>query len=308
MIAIRDAFGEALLAEGLKNENIVALEADVGGSTKSALFGNRMPERYFNVGICEINMAAMAAGFASAGMIPFVNTFGVFLATRAADPIQSLIAYDKLNVKLCGTYVGMSDSYDGASHHAITDVAFMRSLPNMTVITPADATSTKKAVEAAAQYEGPVYLRLSRAPAPVLYDDNLEFTIGKGIIVKDGRDVTIMTTGTLLSKALEAAALLDGMGVDARVVDMHTIKPLDLELVLRCARETKAIVTVEEHSLYGGLYSAVAEVLAGEKKENAVVSGIGMKDFAESGAYEALLEKYGFSAEHIAKVCLNSIK
>lgn len=300
-IAIRDAFGEALLKLGKVNDKIVALEADVGGSTKSAVFGKEFPERYYNVGISELNMVAMSAGMASEGMIPFVNTFAVFLATRGGDPIQSLIAYDKLNVKLCGTYTGMSDSYDGASHHAITDMAYVRAIPNMTVITVADAVETEKAVFAVAEYDGPVYLRLSRAAVPVVYDENMKFEIGKGITVREGSDVTIITTGTILSKALEAAEKLEAQGIKATVVDMHTVKPIDAELVVECAKKTGAIVTVEEHSLQGGLYSAVSEVLAAACPTP--VEAIGATKFAESGDYEELLEKYGYGADSIAEAC-----
>ena len=305
-IAIRDAYGKALLELGKKNEKIVALDADVGGSTKSALFGKEFPERYYNVGISELNMVAMSAGMASEGMIPFVNTFAVFLATRGGDPIQSLIAYDKLNVKLCGTYTGMSDSYDGASHQAITDMAFVRAIPNMTVITAADAVETEKAVEAIAEYDGPVYLRLSRAAVPVVYDESMKFEIGKGIKVKEGSDLTIITTGTILSKAVEAAEILEKEGIHVTLVDMHTVKPIDEELIIECARKTGALVIVEEHSLQGGLYSAVCEVVA--KNCPTIVEGIGATQFAESGDYEQLLEKYGYGAESIAEKCREVIK
>lgn len=300
-IAIRDAFGDALLKLGEKHDNIVALEADVGGSTKSAVFGKAFPDRYFNVGISEINMVSMAAGFALNGYIPFVNTFATFLTTRGADPIQSLIAYDKLNVKLAGTYCGLSDSYDGASHHGITDMAFVRAIPNMTVISVSDAVQTEKAVFALAEYDGPVYLRLSRAAAPVIYDENLNFEIGKGIVLKYGKDVTIIATGTVIHKALEAAEALEAEGISATVVDMHTVKPIDTNLILNCANMTGAIVTVEEHSIYGGLGSAVAEVLAAECPTP--MEFIGATDFAESGDYEELLDKYGYSAKNIAEKC-----
>ena len=263
-IAIRDAFGEALKKLGGVNDKVVALDADVGGSTKSAVFGKEYSDRYFNVGISEMNMVSMAAGLAADGYIPFANTFAVFLITRGADPIQALISYDKLNVKLAGTYCGLSDSYDGASHQAITDIALMRAIPNMTVVSVSDAVETEKAVFAAAEYEGPVYLRLSRAAAPVIYDENMKFKIGKGITVREGKDVTIIATGTVLHKAIEAAELLKTEGISANVVDMHTIKPIDKELIISCAKNTGAIVTVEEHSVYGGLGSAVAEVLAEE--------------------------------------------
>lgn len=300
-VAIRDAFGNALLKLGEKHDNIVALEADVGGSTKSAVFGKAFPERYFNVGISEINMVSMAAGFASNGYVPFVNTFATFLTTRGADPIQSLIAYDKLNVKLAGTYCGLSDSYDGASHHGITDMAFVRAIPNMTIVSVSDAVQTEKAVFALAEYDGPVYLRLSRAAAPVIYEEDLNFEIGKGIVLRKGKDVTIIATGTVLHKAIAAAEALETEGISATVVDMHTIKPIDTNLILKCAQMTGAIVTVEEHSIYGGLGSAVAEVLAAECPTP--MEFVGATDFAESGDYNELLDKYGYSPKNIAEKC-----
>lgn len=300
-IAIRDAFGQALKKLGRINDKVVALDADVGGSTKSAEFGKEYSERYFNVGISEMNMVSMAAGLATTGYIPFANTFAVFLTTRGADPIQALISYDKLNVKLAGTYCGLSDSYDGASHQAITDIALMRAIPNMTVISVSDAVETEKAVFAAAEYEGPVYLRLSRADAPILYEENMKFEIGKGITVREGKDVTIIATGTVLHKAIEAAELLKTENVNVNVVDMHTIKPIDKELVISCAKNTGAIVTVEEHSVYGGLGSAVAEVLAAEYPTP--IEMVGASEFAESGDYEKLLEKYGYSAKSISEKC-----
>lgn len=304
-VAIRDAFGDALLKLGEKHDNIVALEADVGGSTKSAVFGKAFPERYFNVGISEMNMVSMAAGFASNGYVPFVNTFATFLTTRGADPIQSLIAYDKLNVKLAGTYCGLSDSYDGASHHGITDMAFVRAIPNMTVVSVSDAVQTEKAVFALAEYDGPVYLRLSRAAAPVIYTEDLNFEIGKGIVLRYGKDVTIIATGTVLHKAIAAAEALEAEGILATIVDMHTIKPIDSNLILNCAEMTGAIVTVEEHSIYGGLGSAVAEVLASGRPTP--MEFVGATDFAESGDYDELLDKYGYSANAIAAKCKKAI-
>ena len=301
MTAIRDAYGAALKELGEQDVRIVGLEADVASSTKSGIFGSAFPERYFNVGISELNMVSMAAGFAREGMIPYVNTFAVFMTTRGADPIQSLIAYDNLNVKLCGTYCGLSDSYDGASHQAITDLAFVRAIPNMTVITAADGAETRKAVFAMAEHDGPVYLRLSRAEAPVYYSDDMDFQIGRGITVREGGDVTIITTGTVLHKALEAADLLAQEGISATVVDMHTIKPIDRDLVIQCAIRTGAIVTVEEHSIYGGLGSAVAEVLVENKP--VPMERIGAVDFAESGDYGELLVKYGYSPQAIAGKC-----
>lgn len=300
-IAIRDAYGEALLKLGRVNDKIVALEADVGGSTKSIVFGKEFPERYFNVGISEINMVAMSAGFATSGYIPFVNTFAAFLASRGLDPIQSFIGYDKLNVKLAGTYCGLSDSYDGASHHAITDIACVRAIPNMTVISVSDAVQTEKAVFALADYNGPAYLRLSRAPAPVIYDETTEFVIGKGITLRQGNDVAIIATGTVLHKALEAATLLEQEGISATVIDIHTIKPIDKELIIEAAQRTGAVVVVEEHSIYGGLGSAVCEVLS--ENYPVPVHCIGVTEYAQSGDYEQLLERYGFSGKNIADKC-----
>jgi len=298
-IAIRDVFGEALMELGAANENIVVLEADVGSSTKSITFGKEYPERYFNVGISEINMVNMATGLALTGFTPYVNTFAVFIASRALDPVQSLIAYDGLNVRLCGAYCGLSDSYDGASHQAITDIAAMRAIPGMTVISVADPMETKKAVFALAAYEGPVYLRLSRAEVPALYNQEKEFVIGKGIVLKEGSDVTIIATGTILYQVVKAAELLEEDGIRAAVVNIHTIQPIDKELLIEYAKKTGAVLTVEEHSIYGGLGSAVTEVLACECP--VPVSIMGMTGFAESGALDQLLEKYGYSAENIAK-------
>ena len=298
MIAIRDAFGLALRDLGAVNNKVVALEADVGSSTKSILFGQEYPDRYFNVGISELNMVNISTGLALEDFIPYVNTFAVFLASRALDPIQSLIAYDGLNVRLCGTYCGLSDSYDGASHQAITDIAAMRSIPGMTVICGSDAVQTKKAVFALADYKGPAYLRLSRAPAPIVYGEDIEFEIGKGYVLREGGDVTILTTGTVLHQALKAAELLEDEGIRATVVDMHTVQPIDRELVISCAKKTGAVLTVEEHSVYGGLGGAVTELLSAECP--VPVSILGCTGFAESGNLDQLMEKYGFSAKNIA--------
>ncbi|MEA5011751.1 MAG: transketolase C-terminal domain-containing protein [Angelakisella sp.] len=297
-MALRDAYGNALAKLGGINDKVVALEADVGGSTKSAVFGKAYPDRYYNVGIAELNMVSMAAGMASCGMIPFVNTFSVFLATRGADPIQSLLAYDNMHVICAGTYCGMSDSYDGASHHAITDMAFVRSIPGMTLISVCDPVETEKAVFAAAKHNGPVYLRLSRADAPYIFDDSYNFEIGKGVELKEGKDVTIVATGYMVHKALEAAQLLKAEGIDAGVVNIHTVEPIDSELIVKCAKATGAIVTAEEHSIRGGLGSAVAEVLASECP--VPMGFVGSTQFAESGDYEQLLTKYGLDAAAIA--------
>ena len=297
-VAIRDAYGEALKALGEKNDKVVALEADVGNSTKSIIFGKAFPERYFEVGISELNMVNMAVGMAREGMIPFVNTFSTFLATRAVDPIVSQIGYDHLNVKLAGTYVGLSDSYDGASHHAITDMAFIRSIPGMVVISPSDAEMTKQAVFASAEYDGPVYLRLSRAAAPCLYNESsLRFEIGKGILVKEGKDITIVVTGTLLAEAMKAGDLLKEEGFIAEDIDMPCVKPLDEELLISSVMKTGAVVTFEEASICGGLYGAVTECTA--RIHPVPADGIGATDYAESGDLDKLLIKYGYTAENL---------
>ena len=304
-IALRDAYGDALAKLGGKNPKVVVLEADVGSSSKSIVFGKAFPERYYNVGISELDMNSMAAGFASCGLVPFANTFAVFMTLRGGDPINSLICYDKLNVKLAGTYCGLSDSYDGASHHSTADIAMMRALPNMTIISVCDAVETEKAVFAAAALEGPVYLRLSRAPAPVIFDESYDFRVGKGVVLADGADVTLVATGYMVHKALEAARLLAEENISARVVNIHTIKPLDEELIARCAGETGAVVVAEEHSIYGGLGSAVAEALG--RRCPVPLELVGTTGYAESGDYEELLIKYGMNAMSIAHMAKAAI-
>ncbi|MGE4282086.1 MAG: transketolase family protein [Clostridia bacterium] len=305
--AIRDAYGEVLAKIGRENKDVVVLDADVASSSKSILFGKEFQDRFYNVGIAEANMVAIAAGLATVGKIPFVNTFAAFMVLRGADPIRSLISYTSLNVKLAGTYAGLSDSYDGASHHAITDIAFMRALPNMTVISVADAVETEKAVRAVTDFKGPVYLRLSRAEVPIIFDENYKFQIGKGVQLADGNDVTIIATGYMVTKSLEAAQQLRAKGIKARVVNIHTIKPIDKQLLIQCAQETGAVVTAEEHNIYGGLGSAVAEVLG--KEYPVPMEVVGIEDvFAESGDYEQLLKKYGLSAENIVSKVEKVIK
>jgi len=306
MISIRDAYGDALAELGAENNKVVVLEADVGSSSKSIVFGKAFPSRYYNVGISELNMNAMAAGFASCGLIPFTNTFSVFMTLRGGDPINSIIAYDNLNVKLAGAYCGLSDSYDGASHHSIGDIAILRAIPNMTVISVCDAVETRKAVFAIAEHIGPVYLRLSRALAPVIFDDNYIFEIGRGVIVEDGTDVTIISSGQVLHECIKASEILKSKGISARVVNIHTIKPLDKDLILRCARETKAIVTVEEHSVFGGLGSAVAELCAVKFPKPMEI--IGITEFSQSGDYYELYKKHGLTCDQIAEKAGNLLK
>ncbi len=305
MIAIRDAYGDALQKLGAVNSDVVVLEADAGSSSKSILFSKKYPERYFNVGIAELNMTAMAAGFALGKMIPFVNTFAAFMTTRASDPIGSLIAYDNLNVKLCGTYSGLSDSYDGASHNSISDLAYVTSLPNMTVISVCDAVETEKAVFAAARWEGPVYLRLSRAPAEVIFDWDYQFVIGKGVKLLKGEDATIIATGYMVQKSMIAAEMLKKQGIYTTVVDLHTFKPIDRDLIVACAKETGCMVVAEEHSVHGGLGSTVAKVVTEEYP--VPMEFVGINQFAESGDYEALLHKYHLDADEITRAVRKAI-
>ncbi len=301
MKAMREAYGEELVELGKTNNKVVALDADVSGSTRSALFGKAFPDRFFNVGIAEGNMAAMAAGFALADKIPFINTFAFLMAARATDPIRSLIAYNKLNVKVVGAYGGFSDSYDGGSHQAIEDVAIMRSLPNLKVIIPADEYAARAAVRAVAEYFGPIYLRLNRAEVPPVYStDNCSFVIGKGNVLAEGKTVTIIANGYMVHRAMQAREILLNEGIDAEVIDMHTVKPIDSELVIRSAAKTGAVVTAEEASIIGGLGSAVAEVLAVNKP--VPMEFVGVKDvFGESGDYQQLLSKFGLDTPSIVQ-------
>ena len=297
---IREVYGSVLAELGDTNENIVVLDADLSGSTKSAIFGKAHPERFFNMGKAEQNMVATAAGMAACGKIPFVNTFTVFLTSLGLLSARDQICYANLNVKFGGAYCGMSDALDGASHHATEDIAFMRALPNMKVIAPADAAAARWATKYAVENYGPMYLRLSREVYPDLYTEDTKFELGKGAIVRDGSDVTVIACGIMVHKALEAANLLEERLISVRVVDMYSIKPIDRELIVKCAKETGAIVTAEEHSVIGGLGGAVAEVLA--KAGCAVPTEmVGMQDrHGESGPYAKILAKYGLDANAVA--------
>ena len=297
--AIREVYGTVLAELGNDNENIVVLDADLSGSTKSAIFGKAHPDRFFNMGIAEQNMVATAAGMSTVGKIPFVNTFTVFLTSLGLISARDQICYANLNVKFGGSYCGMSDALDGASHHATEDIAIMRALPNMRVIVPSDANSTRWATKFAAETYGPFYLRLSRDVYPDLYAEDACFELGKGAVVREGSDLTVIACGIMVHKAIEAARLLEKKGVSVRVVDMYSIKPIDAELIVRCARETGAIVCAEEHNIFGGLGSAVAEVLA-HNACGVPTEFVGIQDvFTESAPYGELLHKYGLDAEAV---------
>ena len=298
--AIRDIYGETLAELGAELEDIVVLDADLSGSTKSKVFGQRFPDRFFNMGIAESDMVACAAGLSTVGKIPFVNTFTVFLTTLGLISTRAQICYGNLNVKLAGAYCGMSDALDGATHHATEDIAVMRSLPNMLVYVPSDPASTRWAVRWAAEHKGPVYLRLSRSEYPDLYPAGTVFEPGKGRIVREGTDCTVFAIGIMVHKALEAAERLAAEGISVQVVDLLSIKPIDRELVLACAKKTGAVVCAEEHQIYGGAGSAVAEVLAGGGA-GAPTEFVGIQDvFTETGSYNGLLSAYGLDADAVA--------
>lgn len=298
-IATRDAYGQALAELGALNDKVVVLDADLSKSTKTNDFKKVFPERFFNMGIAEQNLLGTAAGFAAAGKIPFASSFAVFAVGRAYDQIRNSIAYPKLNVKIAATHAGLTVGEDGGSHQMLEDIALMRALPNMTVIVPADGVETKQVIMAAAAYDGPVYIRLGRPKVPVLFDESYQFEIGKGVVLKDGADVTLVATGIMVSKAMEAAEALAADGISAAVVNISTIKPLDQQLIIEMAQKTGAMVACEEHNIYGGLGSAVAEVLV----EHCPVpmARVGVEDsFGESGLPDQLLEKYGLTAANIA--------
>ncbi|WP_026476656.1 transketolase family protein [Alkaliphilus transvaalensis] len=301
-IATRDAYGEVLVELGKENDKIVVLDADLSKSTKTHDFSKAFPERFFNIGIAEQNLMGMAAGLSTTGKIPFASTFAMFATGRAFEIIRNSIGYPKLNVKICATHAGITVGEDGASHQALEDIACMRVIPNMTVIVPADGVETKAAIRAITEYNGPVYVRMGRSGVPVLNDENTyKFEIGKGVQLKEGNDVTIIATGIMVSKAMEAAEKLAVEGINARVVNIHTIKPIDTDMIIKAAKETGAIVTVEEHNVIGGLGSAVAEVLV--EHYPAPMKRIGTQDtFGESGKPDELLEKYGLTADAIVDV------
>jgi transketolase len=297
-IATREAYGNAL-AEFGSNEKIVVLDADLSGSTKTASFKKKYPERFFNMGIAEGNMMSVAAGLASCGKIVFASTFAMFAAERACEQIRNSICYPELNVKVCATHAGITVGEDGASHQCVEDIAIMRALPNMTVISPADAIEARQAVKAAIEYQGPVYMRLGRLAVPIVFDEkDYKFELGKGVTVKDGQDLTIIATGYMLHKAIEAAEKLAEEGVSARVINIHTIKPIDRELIIKAAKETGGIITAEEHNIIGGLGSAVAEVLV--QNYPVPVKMVGMCDtYGKSGKPDLLVEHFGLTTDNI---------
>ena len=301
-IATREAYGKALVKLGKINDDVVVLDADLSKSTKTNDFCKAYPNRFFNMGIAEQNLVGAACGFAAAGKIPFASTFAMFATGRAFEIIRNSACYPKLNVKICATHAGITVGEDGGSHQSVEDISLMRSIPNMTVLVPADGVEAEKMIFAAAEYNGPMYVRLGRSAVPTLFDENYNFEIGKGVVLKEGNDATIIACGMMVNEALIAADMLKEENINVRVINMSTIKPIDTELIIKAAKETKAIVTAEEHSIIGGLGSAVSEVVS--ENHPVKVKKVGLNDrFGESGTPGELLEKYGLTAKNIvAKV------
>lgn len=305
--ATRDAYGETLKELGAIYPDLVVLDADLSASTKTQDFAKVYPDRFFDCGIAEGNMMSVAAGLAAAGKIPFASTFAIFGAGRAYEQIRNSICYPKLNVKIALTHAGLTVGEDGATHQMLEDIALMRVLPNMTVIVPADAEETKAAVKWAASYQGPVYIRMGRAKCDDVTTENTPFVPGKATVLRKGYDITIIACGIMVSKALQAADILKGAGITARVINMSSIKPIDEDVIIKAASDTGAIVTAEEHQVQGGLGSAVAEVVV--KHCPVPMAMIGVEDrFGESGKADDLLKAYGLTAAHIAETALQLYK
>ena len=298
-IATRESYGNALVEMGKKYENLVVLDADLAAATKTGIFKKAFPERHIDCGIAECNMAGIAAGLAATGKIPFMSSFAMFAAGRAYEQVRNSIGYPHLNVKIGATHAGISVGEDGATHQCNEDIALMRAIPGMVVINPSDDVEAHAAVAAACEYEGPVYLRFGRLAVPVINDrPDYKFEIGKGVTLREGKDLTIIATGLPVAASLEAAEMLEKDGISAKVINIHTIKPLDTDLIIAAAKETGKVVTVEEHSVIGGLGSAVCECLS--EHAPTPVMRIGIQDvFGESGAAVPLLHKYGLDAEGI---------
>ena len=305
-VSMRVAYGQALVELGKARDDVVVLSADVSNSDHSYMFEEVFPERFFNVGIAEQALVDVAVGLANGGRVAIANTFAFLFATRALEQVRTHLCYGQANVKLAGAYAGLSDSFDGPTHHSVTDLAIMRSLPRMAVVVPADPVGLARLLPQIAAWEGPVFFRLCRNEVPVVFREGYAPQIGKGIVLRGGADVTIVGCGVMVARCLEAARQLAAVGIDARVVEMHTLKPLDEELVARCAAETGALVTVEEHSIIGGLGGAVAEALVA--RGPAPLERVGVADtFAESGPYGELLDKYGLGVGDIVAAAQRAV-
>lgn len=299
--ATRQSYGEVLLELGKENKNVVVFDADLSTATKTNLFAKEFPDRFFDMGITEQNMISTAAGIATCGKIAYASTFAVFAAGRAYDQIRNSVCYPKLNVKICATHAGVTVGEDGATHQMLEDISMMRTLPNMTVISTSDDIETKWAVKEISKINGPVYLRLSRLATPVIYNEDQKFEIGKAIQIGDGTDATIFATGVTVSEALKAQEQLKEKGIDVRVVDIHTIKPIDRDIIIKCAKETKKLISIEDHNVVGGLGSAISEVLTDECPTKLIRLGIN-DTFGKSGNAVELMEYFGITAEKIIEI------
>lgn len=298
--ATRQSYGEALLELGKENKNIVVFDADLSTATKTNIFAKEFPERFYDMGIAEQNMISTAAGMSTCGKIPYASTFAVFAAGRAYDQIRNSVCYPKLNVKICATHAGVTVGEDGATHQMIEDISLMRTLPNMTVLSTSDDVQTKWAVKEIGKINGPVYLRLSRLATPIIYGENQKFEIGKAVQIGEGTDATIFATGVTVSEAIRAQEILENKGIKVRVVDIHTVKPIDKDMVIKCAKETKNLISVEDHNVIGGLGSAISEVLTEEYPVKLVRMGIN-DTFGKSGKAIELMQYFGITAENIVE-------
>ena len=300
-IATRQSYGEALLKLGQKNENVVVLDADLSSATKTNLFSKKYPERFFDIGIAEGNMIGTAAGLEKKKKIPYASTFAMFAAGRSYDQIRNSVCYPNLNVKICATHAGITVGEDGATHQMIEDISLMRTIPNMTVISTSDDIQTKWAVEEISKLNGPVYLRLSRLSTPIIYEENQKFEIGKAIQLGNGTDGTVFATGVTVSEAIKAQEELSKIGIEIRVIDIHTIKPIDEETIIKCAKETKKLISIEDHNIIGGLGSAIAEVLSEKYPTKLIRMGIN-DTFGKSGKAEELMKYFKITAKDIIEL------
>ncbi len=299
-IAPRDAFGDILIEIGRRNPKVVVLNADLASPARVEKFAKEFPERYIQVGIAEQNMIGIAAGLASVGYIPIATTFAMLASRRACDQVSISVAYPKLNVKIVGCYVGLLVGKLGATHQCVHDLAIMRSIPNMVVLSPSDAKETKEAVKAAIEYNGPCYIRIERDSMPSIFGEDYKYELGKGVTIREGKDISIIATGVMTPKAVEASKILSKKGIEARIINIHTIKPIDEEIIIKAAKETRGIVTCENHSIIGGLGSAVSEIISEEFP--VLLKRIGIQDmFGESGANEDLFRKYGMTEDIIVR-------
>ena len=302
-IATRESFGNSLKELGKTNDDIVVLDADLAGATKTNIFKKEFPDRFFDMGIAESNMVSVAAGLASCGKIPFTASFAVFVTGRAYDQIRSSVAYPNLNVKLCGSHYGLAVGEDGATHQMLEDISLMRTMPNVVILSPSDDAQTKWAVSEAVKINGPVYIRLCRLATPLIYDENQTFEFGKGVMHGEGKKACIFATGDMVVESLIAQEQLKEKGIDVRVVDIHTIKPIDKELVIKCAKECDKLISIEDHSVYGGLGDSILDVLSQEYPKRLVKLGV-RDEFGTSGKAKEVMAKYGLTAEKLVEEIL----